>query len=70
MGYVYKGTQPEPAPLRDASTPGPKPAFDPAKCGTRKGYRQHLRHGQDACAPCTAANTASSSAYRAARRVA
>lgn len=66
-GYVYKGTirDVEPAPVRDASTPGPKPVFDPAKCGTMPGYKQHLRYNTDPCGPCRAANAEHSAAYRA-----
>lgn len=74
MGYQYRGKirdVSEPAPIRPTSTPGPKPrGFDPRKCGTRAGYKQHERHGQKPCAPCTAANTAYTSDYRAARRAA
>lgn len=38
--------------------PGPKPkprVFDPDRCGTVPGYKQHRKHHQDACAPCKAA---------------
>lgn len=67
MAYVYKGTvrDVEPAPVRNASTPGPKPVFDPAKCGTMPGYKQHLRHNTDPCDPCRAANAEHSATYRA-----
>lgn len=68
MGYTYRGTQQdlEAAPDRKR-TPGPNPApFDPAKCGERRGYKQHYRHGQEPCDACRAAN----SAYLAARRAA
>ena len=62
MAYTYGGKIHDAAPEpRNPSTPGPKPKpFDPAKCGTAAGYMQHHRHGQEACAPCKAANTARS----------
>jgi|GEM_PF-2233876 len=78
MSYVYRGTQrdvtPEsaaPAP-RPASTPGPKPkprVFDPSKCGTHAGYRQHRRYGIEACDRCLAANAAYHREWTKARRV-
>ena len=65
MAYVYRGTVHDVTPVRDPSTPGPKPApFDPSMCGSRKGYKQHRRHGQDACGPCKAANAERSSESR------
>ncbi len=33
-------------------------------CGTSRGYRQHLRHGEEACPPCRAAEAR----YRRAQR--
>lgn len=41
-------TRPEPKPV-------PKKR-EPARCGTRQGYRAHKGRGEDACAPCRRAN--------------
>ena len=75
MAYQYRGTirdvtepQPEPAKSRPKSKPGPKPRpgiFDPAKCGTYAGYKQHGAYGIEACQPCKDANAASSRSYEA-----
>ncbi|MFP5367479.1 MAG: hypothetical protein ACLGIS_11625 [Actinomycetes bacterium] len=51
MAYVFKG-EPEPAPRNK-----PKPLiFDPSKCGTRKGYKQHQNHGVPTCTACRSAH--------------
>lgn len=61
MGYVFKG--------KDKYTPPAKPlTFDPSKCGTRKGYRQHQNHGIYICTACRAANAVYQNAYNEARR--
>jgi hypothetical protein len=44
---------------------GPKP-YRP--CGTKSAYVRHLRHGDEPCAACKAANTAYIREYRARRR--
>lgn len=47
---------------------GPKPktpVFNPSRCGTLSGYKQHRQHGQDACAPCKAAMAAYGREYAA-----
>lgn len=51
---------PEPVGSRLSSIPGPKPVFDPLKCGTLPGYKQHHRHGQEPCGPCKAVNAEAS----------
>lgn len=38
-------------------------------CGTRAGYQQHKRIGEDACEACSDANRAYSNGYNARRRV-
>lgn len=38
-------------------------------CGTRTGYQQHKRIGEDACEACSDANRAYSNEYNARRRV-
>jgi hypothetical protein len=75
MGYIYKGkihdVEPQPAPVRAVSTPGPKPkprGFDPSLCGTYAGYKQHERAGTEKCQPCKDANAAYSRDYQARRR--
>lgn len=40
-----------------STPPGPKPFFDWAACGTAAQYRKHLRHGQQPCAACRAAES-------------
>jgi hypothetical protein len=68
MGYVWKGTQVDDAPAPKKRKSGPAKGwvpFDPSKCGERRGYRQHNRHGQDQCDDCKAANAAYSSKRRA-----
>lgn len=65
-GYVYKGKEPfaPQAPHAPRSgRPRTKAVFDPSKCGTRAGYVQHRRHGQEPCLPCRVANAAYSSAH-------
>ncbi|GLB62693.1 hypothetical protein NCCP2495_05710 [Dietzia sp. NCCP-2495] len=37
-------------------------------CGTRAGYQQHRRAGEDACGACSAANRAYSKEYNARRK--
>jgi hypothetical protein len=50
MGYVYKGT------IRDTPAPAPKKTgrapYDPDKCGTYAGYKQHQSHETKPCRPC------------------
>lgn len=47
----------EPPPAAPAPHP-PKKAQEPAKCGTRRGYRKHRRNDEQACDPCRWANAA------------
>lgn len=77
-GYVYRGTQKEaPGEIRPAhwGKSGPKPAtkpfrpsplkpFDPAKCGTMPGWRQHRAHGQKECRLCMDAQNDYMKKYR------
>jgi hypothetical protein len=76
MAYVYKGTQRDLEPVEPyiprKGKPGPKPkplVFDPSKCGSQKGYKQHRRHGQEACDPCKAGNAAYHREWTKARQV-
>ena len=61
MGYVYRGTVHDlTAPLVELPEPvrkgrkGPAP-FDPSKCGTTAGYKQHRAHNLEQCKACMAA---------------
>ena len=49
-GYVYRGNQPD-----KTTKPRQKKEFDPSKCGTYAGYRQHTNHGVPHCDRCRAA---------------
>ena len=65
MAYVFRG-KPDPKP-RNA----PRPlVFDPSKCGTRKGYKQHQNHGVPQCDECKAAHNEYMKAYYKAARAA
>jgi hypothetical protein len=71
MAYAYRGT------VRDIEEPeltateappanhADAPVFDPDKCGTPTGYKQHRHFNEAACDPCKAALAAYSRAYRA-----
>lgn len=52
-GYKYRGTN------HDTDTPLPRQInpFDPTKCGTYAGYRQHENTGTPKCRPCKDAAT-------------
>lgn len=58
--YVYRQGEPavnqvvRAAETREDRTRQP---FNPALCGTNKGYMQHRRHGQEQCADCRRAHT-------------
>jgi len=60
MAYVFRGT-PDAKPIRS------RLVFDPSKCGTRMGYKQHQNHGVPQCDPCKAANNEYMKAYYQAR---
>jgi len=45
MKYQYAGGEAWAGPRQ-------KFTFDPGKCGTRKGYRQHQNHGVPLCERC------------------
>lgn len=49
MTYTYNGPE---------TWTGPRQTlvFDPTKCGTRKGYRQHQNHGTPTCPECRKAH--------------
>ncbi|QDG61218.1 hypothetical protein [Pseudarthrobacter sp. NIBRBAC000502771] len=53
MGYVYRGTiRDADEPVDEVSVTGRAP-FDPTKCGTNAGYKQHQNHGiMPPCQPC------------------
>ena len=54
-GYVYRGTQfdvPDAPATPAASKPTRSRGFDPDACGTMRGYKQHLRHREEACRNC------------------
>jgi hypothetical protein len=66
MAYQYGGK------IRDIEAPEPTIAdpaeamvFDPEKCGTTAGYKQHQNFNENACAHCKGALAAYSRAYRA-----
>lgn len=72
--YVYRGTQPDLEPvvphIPRKGKPGPKPkplVFDPSKCGSHKGYKQHQRHGVEICDGCRKANADYHRDWRAAQ---
>lgn len=75
MGYKYRGTIHDLEPVEPAPAPKAKPKkprtglFDPAKCGTHAGYKQHARHNTVACGPCKAANSAYGREYAARRKL-
>lgn len=59
MGYVYRGT------IRDVDEPITEPfatparaPFDPVKCGTYAGYKQHQNHKNTPCRACKDAASA------------
>jgi hypothetical protein len=80
MGYTFRGVPDAPRKLTEGprpahwAKPGPKPKplapFDPALCGSMKGYRQHRRNGMEQCQPCKDANTLKSQVYKQERRAA
>lgn len=49
MTYRYNGAETWSGPRQTIT-------FDPSKCGTRKGYRQHQNHGIPACQACKGAH--------------
>lgn len=72
MAYQYRGTRHDlTAPLQQipAGLPkkrGMKPRpFDPSRCGTRAGYKQHQRRDVEMCQPCQDAHNAYMAAYMA-----
>lgn len=44
------------------------PVFDPSKCGTYAGYRQHVRHKNTKCEPCRESYKAYMADYREKRK--
>jgi hypothetical protein len=62
--YTYRGT------IREVE-PDPPPrttVFDPALCGTPRGYKQHHTHGTPACRPCKDKHAERLRKYRATSR--
>jgi hypothetical protein len=59
---VVELPQSVPAPLKAA------PVFDPSRCGTPAGYKQHRKHGTPQCDGCLAGNAAYSREYRDRRK--
>lgn len=53
MAYVYRGTTRD---IEEETTTKPRPRqrapFDPTKCGTYAGYKQHDNTGTPHCRPC------------------
>lgn len=67
MAYVYKGK------VRDAADPIPEiistpGVFNPEKCGSTAGYKQHKDLGVPACDDCRAALSDYHREYRAKRK--
>jgi hypothetical protein len=73
MAYQYRGAIHDADVINDLperrESKGEEPAiFDPAKCGTTSGHKQHQVLGVPQCEPCLAANRAYHAEYRARRR--
>ena len=66
MSYVFRGTPDKP---RLKSGPKPKP-YDPSLCGTKLGYKQHVRFREDKCQACRDVYAAYQRELRAARKAA
>jgi len=65
MSYAYRGNRPE----RVVKKSGPKPKpYDPSPCGTKLGYKQHVRFREDKCQPCRHSYALYQREMRAARR--
>jgi len=65
VGYKYAGKDndvEEPTPITRKSRTN-QSVFDPAKCGTYAGYRQHQKHDTPACRDCKDAQAAYSRDY-------
>jgi hypothetical protein len=60
MGYVYRGAAPRL--IAKGLT------FDPKKCGTYAGYKQHQNHGTEKCSPCKRANSEHVKAFYARKK--
>lgn len=60
-GYTYRGS--------DCHTIIRSLTFNPGKCGTRAGYRQHQNHGIPICPDCRAANNTYMTNYYRTRQV-
>lgn len=63
--YVYNGSQPEP--VGQKSGPKPKP-YDPDLCGSKEGYKQHVRFRDEKCQPCKDAYAAYQREVRAGKK--
>lgn len=60
MTYQYNGPE-------TWNGPRQRLVFDPTKCGTRKGYRQHQNHGVPVCDDCRKAHNAYMNARNASK---
>lgn len=61
MAYIYRGANRDMEPEPEQLPPG---VFNPAKCGTLAGYRQHQKHGTPTCDYCKAAQADYSRDYK------
>ena len=62
MTYAYHGTETWTGPRQTIT-------FDPDKCGTRKGYRQHQNQGIPVCDRCRHAHNTYMNQYNQRRAV-
>jgi hypothetical protein len=59
MAYQYRGTNRDTLETEPARRPAaPKGTFNPERCGTYSGYRQHQQSRTRACQPCKDAQSA------------
>jgi hypothetical protein len=72
MSYTYRGADPAPAlPVKPRLKSGPKPKpFNPGLCGTRAGYKQHVRFRDVKCRACLDSAAVYQRELRAARKAA
>ena len=63
--YVYRGDQP----FVPVAKSGPKPTvYDPGLCGSKEGYKQHIKFSQETCQPCRDAYNEYQRGLKAARK--
>lgn len=72
MAYQYRGSNHdvEPGLVLTAipTTDRRRKSFDPAKCGTKAGFRSHQNHGVDICNDCRQAQADYMRNYHRARK--